>query len=385
MWTMNAIQLFGAILIGRRLGLMGLLCGAASAIAAYDGPMRFSTFWPCDGNSSVCATRVLAEGVIEPNSASKLELFLALKRPRGDELPPAPAIAFDSPGGSLSGGVLLGRLIRARKMDTALAPTYERVNKQRPDGYETFLSGARCASACALAFAGGVRRTAEDGSRMGVHQFSGSDRDIGDAATQVTVVQLASYLEGMGVKRELLDIASLVPASSIYWLKPEQLKRTRLDNTAPPVSAWELSATAQGVPLLTVRQEISTGKVVRVGLVRTVDRILIAVSSEFDKRFFREERLSGFPQGDPTCITLLIGKRRTPVAGGRRWERADAPRVASFACDGTISLAEAQALAGATSISIDDGFSNAIRDLSVSTPLGTENLASGLALLLRTR
>ncbi len=59
-------------------------------------------------------------------------------------------VGFNSPGGNIAKALELGRLIRAFGLDT--------VQKKR----------AECASACALAFMGGVRRIAEAGA-IGVH------------------------------------------------------------------------------------------------------------------------------------------------------------------------------------------------------------------------
>lgn len=387
MRTMNP-KLIIAVMGGlRKLPFAALLVMPLLAAAAYEGPMRFSTYWPCDGNGSFCGTRVLAEGAIEADSAAKLESFLNLRRPQGEELPPSVTIVFDSPGGSLYGGILLGKLIRARKLDTALAPSYDRVNRGKKEGYETFLPGAKCASACVLAFAGGVNRTAEAGSRMGVHQFSGATRDMGAAATQVTVVHIASYLRDMGVNRELLDIASLVPPTSIYWLRADQLKAARLDNIAMPSSPWVLKASASGVPMLTLTQEISAGKLIQVGLVRgrDRDRIIVAVSAEFDNKVVTSDRVGGFPEGDKdrACVTLASGGRTIKLAGVHSWERQDSADTTSFRCFGSMSIADAQFLARASSVVVEDDFPNALSDLSVSGSLGTENFSAGIALLLR--
>ena len=389
MRTMNPKLIIAAMGGLRKLPFAALLVMPLLAAAAYEGPMRFSTYWPCDGNGSFCGTRVLAEGAIEADSAAKLENFLNFRRPQGEELPPSVTIVFDRPGGRLYGGLLLGKLIRARKLDTALAPSYDRVNRGKKEGHETFLSGAKCASACVLAFAGGVKRTAEAGSRMGVHQFSGATRDIGAAATQLTVVHIASYLRDMGVNRELLDIASLVPPTSVYWLRADQLKAARLDNVAIPSIPWVLKASASGVPILTLTQEISAGKHIQMGLVRgrdrDRDRIVVAVSAEFDNRVVSSDRVGGFPVGyrDLACVTLASGGRTIKLEGVHSWERQDSASTTSFRCYGSISIADAQFLARASSVVVEDDFPNAISDLSVSGSLGTENFASGIALLLR--
>lgn len=75
----------------------------------------------------------------------------------------ARVVTFNSDGGNVHAAMAFGRTIRALGLETIQ------------------LRAAECASACALAFVGGVRRAAEPGS-IGVHQSSFS----GDAALNVT-------------------------------------------------------------------------------------------------------------------------------------------------------------------------------------------------------
>lgn len=84
----------------------------AAAAGHYEGPMRFSTFWPCDGNGSFCGIRILAEGVIQGDTDRQFSQFLARPKLHKHQLPPVPTIVFDSPGGSVAGGMALGRAIR---------------------------------------------------------------------------------------------------------------------------------------------------------------------------------------------------------------------------------------------------------------------------------
>ena len=71
--------------------------------------MRYRVFWPCAGSASFCASQVLAQGRVQPDSAQRLQAFLQAARQNsqraGAELRPFPVIAFDSGGGSLPGGM----------------------------------------------------------------------------------------------------------------------------------------------------------------------------------------------------------------------------------------------------------------------------------------
>ena len=127
-----------------------LFLGSASigvsfaAVASYEGPMRFSVFRPCIGNARHCAPQILAEGTIERGSAQQFLKFLANRTRHEEPLPPQVTVAFDSPGGNLAAGIELGNIIRERKFDTYLSPSYERVNELHPMGDgEVFITNAK--------------------------------------------------------------------------------------------------------------------------------------------------------------------------------------------------------------------------------------------------
>jgi hypothetical protein len=105
------------------------------------------------------------QGIIQPDTA---KAFAAFARTNRQKLPPSVTVSLDSPGGSLFGGMQLGREIRRLGFDADLLPDQT------------------CASACALAFLGGVLRTLVGDAKYGVHQFSSSKASIGDGPTQVT-------------------------------------------------------------------------------------------------------------------------------------------------------------------------------------------------------
>jgi hypothetical protein len=151
--------------------LVFLLVVPVIAQAGYSGPMRFSVFWPCTGNASFCAPRILAEGTIERDTHKKFAAFLSNKKSYRYELPPEPVVCFNSPGGNLIGAIELGRSIRQRQLDTCLAPDYTRVIEGTTGDEEIFMRDVVYASACAFALVGGVSRLIESGARYGIHQF----------------------------------------------------------------------------------------------------------------------------------------------------------------------------------------------------------------------
>src|SRR4029450_8293903 len=83
---------------------------------------------------------------------------------------PSGFVAFSSDGGSLVAGLRIGEAIRRKGFSTIV-----------PDG-------RRCASACALAWLGGVERFIGTGGRIGFHagDDAASDRDTGIGNTVVS-------------------------------------------------------------------------------------------------------------------------------------------------------------------------------------------------------
>lgn len=218
-------------------------------------PMRFSVFWPCAGNASFCAPRILAEGTIEQDSHRKFTTFLSNKKTHRHDLPPKPTVCFNSPGGDLSGAIELGRTIRKLQLDTCLSPEYSQVIEGSGGDQEVFVKNVLCASACTFAFAGGLNREIDEGSRIGIHQFFGARKPVGDSVTQLTIVVLAAYLEEMGVSRNLLDIASVIPPNKLYWLNKTEMQSSKIDNMSTELAEWKLDTTEDGLVFAHVVQE----------------------------------------------------------------------------------------------------------------------------------
>ena len=204
---------------------------SSEAYSRYSGPMRFSLFRPCSGSAPDCAPRILAEGSIEADSAVKFTRFLAAKHIYPYGPPPKPTLCFDSNGGEVLGAVNLGNKIREFGFDTCVEPNYRRFKPNTPLQREELApQDAVCASACVFALAGGVSREVRRGARVGVHRLSGANWKIGETTTQLSITALAGYLELMGIKSKLLDIASAYPPNQIYWLSATEIRQLGLRN-----------------------------------------------------------------------------------------------------------------------------------------------------------
>lgn len=155
-----------------------------------------------------------AEGEITETSASKLRDHLLANPPF-----PGETIVINSPGGSLIGGLALGRAIRQAGLSTHLAEV------RREDGTTTLVDGGVCASACAYAFLGGVNRSMTAGARYGLHQFYADapapvDLRSSTRAVQDLVASLTKYVTDMGVRADIVQLATRTRSDSVYWLGP---------------------------------------------------------------------------------------------------------------------------------------------------------------------
>jgi len=372
--------------IGIRCRVAALLAGLAwmGPAAAQEDAMRFSVFWPCSGNASFCAPRILAQGKITHDSAQRFARLVEDTSRHAHELPPFPTVVFDSPGGSLAGGIALGREIRRRGMSTDLAHEYDIEDRNAPDGLRVIVGRAKCASACVLAFSGGVTRHMSSDARMGVHQFSVASGQMGDSAAQVTMVKLAEYFQSMGVDRRLLDVAALVSPKDIAWMTLDDARALNLDNTSPPLEPWRIQASTSGTPnVIVIQPQPGDGKKVSVMITHSDETILLLVTSVFDRRTFDEDYLAYFPINETPEIDLCTSNRCIRGRSVAPWVRRDQGNVVMIAATTAISPEEAYAISRSTSLRVDDNFPRSLESLSVQGELSVKGLASGVALVLR--
>ena len=105
---------------------------------------------------------ITIDGPFEHGSADRFRQWLETEQPEGFR------VRLNSPGGVLAEGMRIGSIIREYEFWTEVGavvhPEGENFPKETP-GY--------CASACALAFLGGVHRSPEAVDKLGFHQFFG--------------------------------------------------------------------------------------------------------------------------------------------------------------------------------------------------------------------
>jgi hypothetical protein len=132
-------------------------------------------------------------------------------------------IVMSSPGGDLNQAMIMGEIIRSRRLATAVG-IVEAAGHIEP---------SYCASACVLVFAGGEIRFGVEGSALGVHRFvtptPGPDPV---AETQRTAGTILSYVTKMGVSPSIVEAMS--ETREVRWLGAQQAAAMNLITDPAP-------------------------------------------------------------------------------------------------------------------------------------------------------
>ena len=164
--------------------------------------LRFSIAWILFATTPAPAATI----TVSPQTTDRPIVVMVegpLVRMDGDEFAaktaplPSAFVAFSSDGGSLLAGLRIGEAIRRKKFSTIV-----------PDG-------RRCASACALAWLGGVERFIGSDGRIRFHAASdsASDRESG-----ITNTVVGTYLAKVGLPFEAVTYITQVAPNEMMWL-----------------------------------------------------------------------------------------------------------------------------------------------------------------------
>ena len=167
--------------------------------------------------------KVYANGEIDLNAAERLEKFI-----RQNNIDSA-IIVFNSSGGSIAGGIKIGRYIRSMGFSTGIGRLDESKNKL----------DSICTSACAYAFSGGLYRYYYgENEKLGLHQFHfNSQLYDSSSATQVIGAELIEYLQSMGVDPKAFVLASKTNRNQMRWLtQSEALDLNIANNGSNPTT-----------------------------------------------------------------------------------------------------------------------------------------------------
>ena len=247
--------------------------------------MRFE--WVREGPADKCADHcrewISAHGYINPNTPRIFVEFTQAREVRGA------TVVLESEGGALGGSIGLGRLFRRFAMTTTVGHT---VKLGEGTDRATLSPSAPCASACAFALLGGVRRHVPVGARILVHQvwpFLKRDDAVGASYTaqDLVVVQrelgvLAKYIVDMGADIELFEIAERIPP----WENPRPLsaddvRRLRMSTVDDPFAVVPAGVDAQSAARVAPSRPLDV-----------IDRAWIAEDSDGQRLFSRRHPLT---------------------------------------------------------------------------------------------
>ena len=217
----------------------------------------------CEPN---CPQWIYAEGEIVPGTPAKFDQILRV-------VGKAPLLlVIQSGGGDVRAALVMGRAIRAHKMNVAVgyafaltcdsADTFCNETLKPKKITRGFLSAqpSYCASACTLVLAAGVERIAIPASIIGTHQILNKpmfqrtfyrekyilihgkkkiisktitkrETIVGKPTTKMTAsfdAELDKYVKVMGVGSGFLDYYAKAPPTGIYKMTPEERLATKI-------------------------------------------------------------------------------------------------------------------------------------------------------------
>jgi hypothetical protein len=176
--------------------------------------------------------RIFGEGEIELDSGEKLQRFLA-----ENNVPLCSRLSLHSGGGSLIGGMNLGRVIRDHRLHVMVG------RRGRRTEYYTETEPGYCMSAAALAFLGGEFRWVGEKNQFGVHRFTlGEYGEKAFNTAQTLSATIIEYIRSMDVNTELFTIASEVDASDILALPESTLQRLNVVNNGITAVKWSIES-----------------------------------------------------------------------------------------------------------------------------------------------
>jgi hypothetical protein len=119
-------------------------------------------------------------------------------------------VALDSDGGSLLAGIRIGEIIRLKGFVTMVA------------------NGARCASACATAWLGGVRRFMGEQALIGFHAAYRKE-PTGTSESGMGNAVLGAYLNSIGLSEAAVAYVTMAAPKSMTWLTLEEAAKYGID------------------------------------------------------------------------------------------------------------------------------------------------------------
>ncbi|MBF0165555.1 MAG: hypothetical protein HQM01_13825 [Magnetococcales bacterium] len=187
---------------------------------------------------------IFADGLIDLGAGQRLQRYID-----DNNIPNGSTIVLNSIGGSLIGGIELGKTIRTHSLNTHIGTKGNKI-----------IIGGKCYSACAFAFIGGKFRYATKGSVYGVHRFHKFDNNANSDDAQIVSAALVQYIRDMGVDPALFEQMVLAGKNQINIIQEQDQEKLNIVNNGREKTVWELMNLPDGTVYLAGRRETWRGK-----------------------------------------------------------------------------------------------------------------------------
>jgi hypothetical protein len=237
---------------------------------------------------------VYVDGEIDGDAGKRLDAFI-----EAEGVPYTSTVILNSPGGSLVGGMELGRVIRKHNLSTNVG-----VQKVDGTGARSYEPGV-CMSACTLAYLGGRFRFLSGGSRYGVHRFYFSTSIVQEAdVAQVLSAMVVNYLKEMDIDTELFALTTTAGRTEIVEPTRPKLEALRVVNNGFTEPKW----TVEGGSFLYLKGERDTVYGVNKFILLCDRGAVVQLHIIFDPQG-REEEVMGF-----RAHSLVIDGKDEPIS-----------------------------------------------------------------------
>lgn len=184
--------------------------------------------------------QIFGTGDIDAKAGERLAALIAEK-----QIPTESLIFLHSPGGSLMGGMALGRAIRAHRLRSYIGQFAFDERLEMPVS-----KPGVCYSSCALAFLGGEYRFWSDRSQYGVHRFYWSKPTDDDAGlAQIVSAAVVEYIRTMEVDTKLFGLGAQAGRDDILTPSREILTMLGVYNDGLKPPLWSIESADSGIYL----------------------------------------------------------------------------------------------------------------------------------------
>ena len=180
---------------------------------------------------------IFADGYICADTDQKFQQFLTQNPAKA----PNTIVVLNSGGGNLGAGLRMGTIIRQQKMWTQVGsqlPLMIPQNENIPAQAVPYIAEPAsppfpgvCASACTLAFMGGINRTIGYASNYGVHQFASASETPDptlQAQTEAVSAAIVTYLSQMGISPDYMEYMVRKTGNDVTNLSMKVLQQLKI-------------------------------------------------------------------------------------------------------------------------------------------------------------